>query len=225
MKNIFVLLILIICIFFLVYLVSSCLSVYPNKINTKPQRHVGEQKGITVTVDLCPSSKPYEKRLFDALDTCGKKKGKLIPIYVCISGNWIKKHPADLVAINVYKNLDLIWVNHSYTHPTENGFLDNPRINFTQEVQANLNLMRNSSLTPSQYFRFPGLIQNQQRLQQIAQMGYINLDADAWLGKGQPIKEGSIILIHGNGNEQPGVIDAFIVFLKGYKGDIRNLKY
>ncbi|MFA5839464.1 MAG: polysaccharide deacetylase family protein [Candidatus Margulisiibacteriota bacterium] len=176
-----------------------------------------------ITIDLCPSSKPYEKKLFDALDAWGMKKGKSIPVYVCVAGKWIGKHPADLAAIKAYKHLKIVWVNHSYTHPVENGFLDNPKINFTSEVYVNYEYMQSYDLQPSKYFRFPGLVHNPERLVQLQKMGFVNLDADAWLGKGQPIKDGSIILIHGNGNESPLVVKEFIRFVKGYKGEIRSL--
>jgi peptidoglycan/xylan/chitin deacetylase (PgdA/CDA1 family) len=119
-----------------------------------------------------------------------------------------------LEQIKGYKHLAITWVNHSYSHPVENDFLNNPAVNFTREVEVNITLMQKYGLKPSKYFRFPGLRHNPQRLSQLSKMGCVNLDADAWLGKGQPIKDGSIVLIHGNGNESPQVVANFIQFLE-----------
>jgi peptidoglycan/xylan/chitin deacetylase (PgdA/CDA1 family) len=91
--------------------------------------------------------------------------------------------------------------------------LNNPTVNFTAEVVGNIKVMEKYGLKPSKYFRFPGLRHNAERLKELKAMGYINLDADAWLGKGQPIRNGAIVLIHGNGNEKPGVVKAFIDYL------------
>ena len=135
--------------------------------------------------------------------------GRPVPVAISISGKWILRHQAELAEIKKLY-LNITWVNHSYTHPITDDFLNDPRVDFRREVLANVELMKKNGLTPSKYFRFPGLRHNAKRLQELAAMGYVNLDADAWLGKGQKIKAGSIILIHGNGNEQPGVIDKFI---------------
>ncbi len=224
MKKSFFYIILFLCVIFLVSFVSWCLRVNYPDINTKAIRLKGGQKGIVITIDLCPSSKPYEKKLFDALDAWGMKRGKSIPVYVCVAGKWTGKHTADLAAIKACKHLKIVWVNHSYTHPVENGFLDNPKINFTAEVYVNYDYMQSADLQPSKYFRFPGLIHNPERLAQLQKMDFVNLDADAWLGKGQPIKDGSIVLIHGNGNESALVVNDFIGFLRGYSGEIRSLR-
>lgn len=165
---------------------------------------------IAITIDLCPSSKPYEAKLFKALEALR------VPIAVAISGGWIKEHPAELAEIKKL-NLNITWVNHSFTHPVENDFLNNPKVDLKREVLANIELMKKNGLAPSKYFRFPGLRHNQARLKQLSALGYINLDANAWLDKGEKIKNGSIVLIHGNGNEQPGIVDGFIAWLKQNK--------
>jgi peptidoglycan/xylan/chitin deacetylase (PgdA/CDA1 family) len=183
---------------------------------------------IFITIDLCPSVHPYEKGLFDYLETLGHRQGKPIPVAIAISGKWIERHEKELQAIK-NRYLDITWVNHSYSHPVENDFLNNPRVDFKYEVEHNIKVMEKHGLKPSKYFRFPGLCHNALRLKQLKQMGYVNLDADAWLGKGlwrakssqQKIKNGSIILIHGNGNEQPGVVDKFIAYLKQNEGFVR----
>ena len=175
---------------------------------------------IAISIDLCQSHKPYEKKLFRALAELGRRQGRPVPIAVAISGGWIKKHRPELAEIKKLK-LNITWVNHSYTHPIDNDFLNNPQVDFKHEVLANIELMKRSGLTPSKYFRFPGLRLNALRLKQLHDLGYLNLDADAWLAKGQPIKNGSIVLIHGNGNEVPGIVDKFIAYLQKNE---KNLK-
>lgn len=174
---------------------------------------LGGNKNIYLTIDLCPSNRPYEKKLFDYLENLGKKLEKPVPVAIAVSGTWILHHQDELEDIKS-RYLDITWVNHSYSHPVENDFLNNPEVDFVHEVAANDKLMIENDLKPSLYFRFPGLKYDDRRLAQLKKMGYINLDADAWLAKGQEIKDGSIVLIHGNGNEVSGVIDKFISYLK-----------
>jgi Polysaccharide deacetylase len=185
-----------------------------------PAKPSPKEQSIAITIDLCQSHKPYEKKLFQALEGLGHRQGKPVPIAVAIAGGWISKHQTELAALKKMY-LNITWVNHSYTHPVANDFLNNPKVDFKREVLANIELMKRNGLTPSKYFRFPGLRHNALRLKQLHDLGYTNLDADAWLAKGQPIKNGSIILIHGNGNEEPGVVDKFIAYLQKNE---KNLK-
>jgi len=192
-------------ILILVFFLSGCA--------VPPQKQAAKEQGIVISIDLCQSHKPYEKKLFRALEDLGRKQGKSVPIAVSIAGGWIKKHQGELAELKKMY-LNITWVNHSYTHPGANDFLNNPKVDFKHEVLANIELMKQNGLTPSKYFRFPGLRHNALRLKQLHDLGYTNLDADAWLAKGQKIKAGSIVLIHGNGNEQPGVVNKFIAYLK-----------
>jgi hypothetical protein len=85
--------------------------------------------------------------------------------------------------------------------------------------------MKKAGLKPSNYFRFPGLRHNKSRLKELYAMGFYSRRRQclagqaAWWNKtvGGKIKPGSIILIHGNGNEQPGVVNEFIGWLKKNK--------
>lgn len=167
---------------------------------------------FTLTIDLCQSHKPYEARLFTYLETLGKRMEKPVPVALCVAGKWLEKHPKELAAIKK-DNLAITWVNHSLTHPVANDFLNDPTVNFTREVEGNIALMKAAGLRPSKYFRFPGLRHNQERLNELAALGYVNLDADAWLAKGETIKDHSIVLVHGNGNEPKGV-DLLLAYLK-----------
>jgi len=73
--------------------------------------------------------------------------------------------------------------------------------------------MLKNGLLPSVFFRFPGLVSDQQLVYRITDFGLIPIGTDAWLAKGQAPQAGSIVLIHGNGNEPVGVND-FIALLK-----------
>jgi peptidoglycan/xylan/chitin deacetylase (PgdA/CDA1 family) len=145
--------------------------------------------------------------------------GKPVPVAVAVSGRWIEHHSKELAEIKKMY-LDVTWVNHSYSHPVGDDFLNNPKVEFKREVLGNVALMEKHHLKVSNYFRFPGLRHNAERLKELKAMGFINLDADAWLGKGQKIKEDSIVLIHGNGNERPGIVKRFINYLKSREQDI-----
>jgi peptidoglycan/xylan/chitin deacetylase (PgdA/CDA1 family) len=145
--------------------------------------------------------------------------GKPMPIAVAISGRWIDRHSEELAEIKKMY-LNITWVNHSYSHTVENDFLNNPKVDFRHEVEHNIEVMKKYGLKPSNYFRFPGLRHNAERLKELKAMGFINLDADAWLGKGQKTKEGSIVLIHGNGNERPEIVKRFVNYLKSREQDI-----
>ncbi|MFH1542128.1 MAG: polysaccharide deacetylase family protein [bacterium] len=179
-------------------------------------------QNIYITIDLCQSSKPYEKRLFTALEDYGLEQGKPTPIAVCVAGGWIRRHEKALEEIKEMY-LDITWVNHSFTHPIDKDFLNNPEVDLRYEVLENEKLMKTHDLKPSKYFRFPGLRHNKQRLAELKSLGYINLDADAWLGKGEKIQDGSIVLIHGNGNEVAGVVEKFIKSLDNAKYAIEAL--
>ena len=65
--------------------------------------------------------------------------------------------------------------------------------------------MINSNLNISIYFRFPGLISNEEVYNKVLGYGLIPLGSDSWIGKGRLPKNGSIVLVHGNGNDIKGV--------------------
>jgi hypothetical protein len=56
-------------------------------------------------------------------------------------------------------------------------------------------------------------VSDQQVVYKITDYGLIPIGSDAWLAKGQHAQNGSIVLIHGNGNEPVGVAD-FIALLR-----------
>ncbi len=164
--------------------------------------------GIAITTDLCPSTKPWNRRLYETLVALGKKLGRPLPVGVAVSGRWMERYPAALSQMIQWDRegtLAITWINHSDTHPVKGNFLVNPRVDFTKEVEAQAARMRKAGIFNSPYFRFPGLVYDFTRLRQLSGMGYMAVGADAWLAKGQRVRNGSILLVHGNGNEKLGV--------------------
>lgn len=172
------------------------------------------EKGICLTIDLCPSLKPLDKELFRKIISHFPKQDRPIPLAVCVAGGWIKAHNADLEWLKQQVSdslLNIDWVNHSYHHfvsdslPVNKNFMLRPSTNIEREILENEKLMICKGLTPSVFFRFPGLISDKKLFSRVLQYGVLPLGSDAWLAKNQQPKPGSIVLIHGNGNEPLGI--------------------
>jgi hypothetical protein len=58
---------------------------------------------------------------------------------------------------------------------------------------------------PSVFFRFPGLLADSAAYDSVLCYGLIPLGSDAWLAKGEIPAQGSIVLVHANGNEPQGL--------------------
>ena len=137
-----------------------------------------------------------------------------VPIGIAISGLWIHHHKAELdwlIDQARQGHLDILWIYLSLTHPydmhrsiTSNFLLENG-VRLDSEVLENEIWMIEAGLKPSVFFRFPGLISSQQLIGHIKNWGLIPLSANVWLGRGQKISPGSIILLHGIGNEPSGL--------------------
>ncbi|OGC23759.1 hypothetical protein A2291_05180 [candidate division WOR-1 bacterium RIFOXYB2_FULL_42_35] len=179
-------------------------------------------QNIILTIDLCPSSHSYEKTLFQTLENFSQQQGRATPVVICVSGRWLDHHQKELTEIKKLK-LDITWANHSYEHPIDHGFCTNPKFDFVGDLKKNEATMIKYGLKPSKYYRFPGLVANKTRLKQLSDLGYTVLGADVWLGKGQKIKDGAIVLIHGNGNELPGIVEKFMALLKSNQVKIISL--
>lgn len=182
---------------------------------------IPNEKGITLTIDLCPSHKPLDRIIFQSIFDEFKKIEEPAPLAISVSGKWMLKHENDLnwlKSLAEKKELNITWVNHTYNHevnklPLAENFLLTPGTNLDIEVLENEKLMLKNGLTPSVFFRFPGLVSDKSIVQKIEAYGLIPIGSDAWLAKGQQPNAGSIVLIHGNGNEELGVID-FIQLLR-----------
>ena len=175
---------------------------------------------IHITTDLCPSSKRgYEKRLYIALPKYLKPP---VAITIFVTGRWIKRHQKEfneLLKMDRDGNLSISWGNHTYKHiyhphkSLRDNFVLSAEEKFIPDILDLEKLLISKGVTPSIYFRFPGLISNQKDIDIVANLGLITIGSDSWLAKGQKIKKGSIILVHGNRNEPKGV-DILLRLLK-----------
>lgn len=193
---------------------------------------IPNETGITLTIDLCPSHKPLDRIIFQSVFDEFNKAGQPAPLAVSVSGKWMLKHQDDLnwlKSLVAKKELNITWVNHSYNHevnslPLAQNFLLAPGTHLDVEVLENEKLMLKNGLIPSVFFRFPGLVSDKSVVQQIESYGLIPVGSDAWLAKGQLPNSGSIVLIHGNGNEEIGVKD-FIQLLKTKQPELKKRQW
>lgn len=175
-------------------------------------------KGYLLTIDLCPSTKPFAFELFNRLLQLSEESHKPIPITIAISGLWLISHPQEfqwLVAKEKEKKLAITWVNHSFSHvyyqdlPHEKNFLLSPETSIDTEVLLTEKYLLEKGVSPSIFFRFPGLVSNESLVKQMKQYGLIPLGTNAWLAelqeRHQDLTPGGIILVHGNGNEPEGI--------------------
>ena len=108
--------------------------------------------------------------------------------------------------------LAITWVNHTFSHiyysdlPESKNFLLTEMVNLDTEIMLTEQYLLEENQTPSVFFRFPGLISNPGLLKRLKRYGLIHVGADAWLAKDEVIKPGSIVLVHGNGNEHAGIL-------------------
>ena len=189
---------------------------------------VPKEKGISLTADLCPSRRPLDRRIFTDMVTQFKKVERPVPIALSITGVWMRNHQQDLQWLKQLQQdqeISITWINHSYNHrvslkaPLKENFLLEPGTDINFEVLETEKAMLINGLMPSVFFRFPGLVSDQQLVYRITDFGLIPVGSDAWLAKGQQPHAGSIVLIHGNGNEPVGVND-FIKLLQSKTREI-----
>jgi len=181
-----------------------------------------KETGISLTADLCPSHRPLDKRIFTDIINGFKQVEKPVPIALSVSGKWMQHHLQDLdwlKQLQANHEIYITWINHSFNHrvsatsPLKTNFLLEPGTDINYEVLETEKLMLANGLLPSVFFRFPGLVSDQQLVYKTTNFGLIPIGTDAWLAKGQQPQAGSIVLIHGNGNEPVGVND-FIKLLQ-----------
>jgi hypothetical protein len=183
---------------------------------------VPKETGISLTADLCPSHRPLDKRIFTDIFNEFQKVERPVPVALSVTGIWMRQHPQDLEWLKQMQQkheIYITWINHSFNHrvslkaPLKQNFLLEPGTDISYEVLETEKAMLKNGLLPSVFFRFPGLVSDQQLVYRITDFGLIPVGTDAWLAKGQQPQAGSIVLIHGNGNEPTGVND-FIKLLQ-----------
>ncbi|QHV94110.1 polysaccharide deacetylase family protein [Spirosoma endbachense] len=188
------------------------------------------ERGFSLTIDLCPSNKPLTRSVFEQLIAAFEPEEKPIPITITITGLWMARHAQDLAYLKGLVSrgdLAITWVNHSYYHhydprlPLSVNFLLEPNTNLTNEILLNEQAMIKNGLTPSPFFRFPGLVSDKFVFDRVLAFGLLPIGCDAWLAKNQQPKQGSLVLIHANGNEPVGIAD-FIRLIRQKADSIRN---
>jgi hypothetical protein len=168
---------------------------------------------FVVTVDMCQSSRAWEQGMFEGLVALGEATGTPIPVGVAMTGRWATAHPrelAKLIAWGASDALRITWIDHSYNHPVKDArgeytFMTDPSVDLRSEVLRLEVLLLSQRVVVSPFFRFPGLTHNATRLRQLNELGLLALDANAWLAKGERIRDGRMVLLHGNGNEHVGI--------------------
>ena len=168
----------------------------------------GAGGGGYFTGDLCPSHKPLEREFISSLE------GERTPVALSISGLWLKHHFEDyrwLTQEAARGALAITWINHTYTHNYKKGvaedenFMLSPDVDPDYEIEETEKLLIANGGTPSVFFRFPGLVSSSDLMKAVAAHHLISLGADAWLALGQSPRDGSVILVHPNGNEPAGL--------------------
>jgi hypothetical protein len=175
---------------------------------------IASPPGVALTVDLCPSRKPMDRGLFtDLVHEFGKEE-KPVPVAVAVTGVWMAEHRPDLEFLKELENsgdISITWINHTFHHPWDKAlplkknFLLEKGTDISSEVLQTEVAMIEHGLTPSVFFRFPGLVSDREIVLAVESFGLIPVGSDAWLGKNQRPKEGSIVLVHANGNEPIGI--------------------
>ncbi len=171
-----------------------------------------QDSGTALTIDLCPSSKKgFERRLYEKII---EKMQNPVPVTLFITGKWIKKHKKSFKQFKKWQQegkLAITWGNHTYSHPYRKGMQNQENFALTHGYDLRSDTLKlekyliELGITPSVFFRFPGLVSDKKSIETITDLGLITIGADAWLAIGQKIKPGSIILLHGNLNEPRGV--------------------
>jgi hypothetical protein len=196
-------------------------------------RFLASQKGIDITIDLCPSQRPMDRVVFtDMINEIGVVE-KPVPIAISVTGRWLKRHPGDLEWLDSLVKADelsIVWINHSYNHYTHSNvpmrlnFMLAPGTDINSEVLETEIALLQKNIVPSVFFRFPGLVSDHEIYNKILNFGLIPVGSDAWLAKGQWPTAGSIVLIHANGNESIGVRD-FINLLKNKRPEVLSKRW
>jgi hypothetical protein len=169
---------------------------------------------FTLSINMNPSRREWEEGLFEWLLDLAAERDEAVPVGIAMTGLWAHRHSDEFLKLVAWQErglLDIRWVNHSYHHPLNRNagggydFLTHPSVDFTAEVLDLEVLLLEQGVMFSSLFRFPGLTHDDATLQKLAGLGLFPLDANAWVARDEPIGDGSVALLHGNGNEHVGV--------------------
>jgi hypothetical protein len=189
--------------------------------------------GIDLTADLCPSKRELDRDFFNELVKILGKEEQPVPIAIAVTGVWMDEHPDDLAWLKELvkkREITVTWINHSYHHRVgkdsdlSRSFLLQQGIDIDQEILRTEKKLIGNGLLPSVFFRFPGLVSSDSLVKKVISFGLIPIGSDAWLAKNQWPKDGSIVLVHANGNEPVG-IQRFYQLLREQKPNIENKQW
>jgi hypothetical protein len=192
-----------------------------------------KEKGVTLTIDLCPSHKPLDRVIFMSLIAEFKKTEMPVPLALSITGRFMLTHAEDMLWLKdliASGEISVTWINHTYNHnynpniPLKDNFLLEPDTDLNFEILGTEIALLQYGFLPSVFFRFPGLVSDHSVVDSVTEYGLIPIGSDAWLAKGQPAHAGSIVLIHGNGNEPIGIED-FLRLLQTEKSFVMNKEW
>jgi len=166
-------------------------------------------KKVFLTMDMCPSRKSDYER--DFIEKLTRLHGKT-PLAIAITSAWIDQHEKAFEALKSHPLLEITWVNHTHTHfydktlPNHENFMRHAHTNVAHEILGLEKDLIERGITPSVFFRFPGLIADEKLMKALKEKYFlIPLGSNAWIAKNEVAKEGSFILIHGNRNEPQGI--------------------
>lgn len=174
---------------------------------------------FVLTVDLCQSRRRWDEDLFRRLIDLSNLIDTPISIGVAITGRWALRHKSSFEALKRWseqEKINIIWINHSMNHPLRQDrfgrylFLTDRRVDFRDDVLSLEVLLLENGITPSIWFRFPGLVYDERVLSELNQLSLLPLDANVWLANTAGIEDGSVVLVHGNGNERSGLRKLFV---------------
>src|SRR5260221_3135246 len=139
-------------------------------------------KGVVLTIDLCPSLRPLDRRLFRAILDNFEPEERPVPLGIAITGVWMLEHPIDLDWLRQLERdgeVAVTWINHSFHHrfapelPLSKNFLLKAGTDADGEVLKTEAAMIENGLLPSVFFRFPGLVSDRALMRRVISYGLI----------------------------------------------------
>ncbi len=169
---------------------------------------------VALTSDLCWSIREYEREFYQQLPSLSNST-----VYCTqfITGRWLEQHPlamADCLALEEESNVDFTWALHSWDHPKSGIFMnDYAPESLRGDTLHQEKLLLEWGVVPEHFYRFPGLTHDRTRLKAAIDLDLLPVDCDSWVSAMHthrpphrfPATDGSILLVHGNGNEASGI--------------------